>query len=162
MGLLRQHFRPEFLNRVDEIIVFHALDRDEIREIVQLQLDRVARLAKGEGVRLRFDATLVDHLTTQGISQNMAPANCDDASGQRSRRRWRWMLGGEIAKGDTVTFRYNAGKGVTFKKESVSTNGAAAAASSGDDVAGDAQAKVSEAADESRTEARRASNAKQK
>jgi ATP-dependent Clp protease ATP-binding subunit ClpC len=160
MGLLRQQFRPEFLNRVDEIIVFHALDRDEIRQIVQLQLDQVARLAKGEGVTLRFDATLVDHLADAGYQPEY---------GARELRRRiraevetalaRAMLAGEIAKGDTVTFRYNAGKGVTFKKESVSTNGAAAA-SSGDDVAG--EAKVSEAGDGSRTEARRASNAKQK
>ena len=148
MGLLRQQFRPEFLNRVDEIIVFHALDREEIKQIVQLQLDRVARLAKGEGVTLRFDATLVDHLADAGYQPEY---------GARELRRRiraevetalaRAMLGGEIAKGDTVTFRYNAGKGVTFKKESVSTNGAAAAASSGDDVAGNAQAKASEAAD---------------
>ena len=122
----------------------------------------MSRLAKGEGVILRFDATLVDHLADVGYQPEY---------GARELRRRiraevetalaRAMLAGEIAKGDTVTFRYNAGKGVTFKKESVSTNGTAAA-SSGDDVAGDAQAKVSEAGDGSRTEARRVSNAKQK
>jgi hypothetical protein len=72
------------------------------------------------------------------------------------------MLAGEIAEGDTVTFRYDAGKGVTFGKESASATGAGVTASSGNDVAGDAQANVSEAADMSSTEARRASKAKQK
>jgi ATP-dependent Clp protease ATP-binding subunit ClpB len=41
---LRQHFRPEFLNRVDEVIVFHPLDREEIGQIVALQLDKLAAL----------------------------------------------------------------------------------------------------------------------
>ncbi|HET7024587.1 MAG TPA: ATP-dependent chaperone ClpB [Gemmatimonadales bacterium] len=41
---LRQHFRPEFLNRVDEVIVFHPLDRAEIGKIVDLQLEKLARL----------------------------------------------------------------------------------------------------------------------
>ena len=43
---LRQHFRPEFLNRVDEIIVFHALDEDELMKIVDLQLAPAARSAR--------------------------------------------------------------------------------------------------------------------
>jgi ATP-dependent Clp protease ATP-binding subunit ClpC len=38
MEVLRNHFRPEFINRIDEVIVFHSLDRDEIRKIVALQL----------------------------------------------------------------------------------------------------------------------------
>ena len=47
MGVLKGHFRPEFLNRIDEIIVFHALSRENIRAIVQIQLERVRRVAHG-------------------------------------------------------------------------------------------------------------------
>jgi len=44
---MRAHFRPEFLNRVDEIIVFHALTEDQLKQIVEIQLDRLrARLAE--------------------------------------------------------------------------------------------------------------------
>jgi len=44
---MRAHFRPEFLNRVDEIIVFHALSMDQLKQIVEIQLDRLrARLAE--------------------------------------------------------------------------------------------------------------------
>ena len=57
MDVLRGHFRPEFLNRIDEIIVFHALGKEEIRHIVGLQLDRVARNAASQGVTLTFDQT---------------------------------------------------------------------------------------------------------
>ena len=43
---MRHHFRPEFLNRVDEIIVFHALTEEHLKQIVEIQLDRLrARLA---------------------------------------------------------------------------------------------------------------------
>jgi len=44
MEVLRSHFRPEFLNRVDEIIVFHALAMEHLKQIVDIQLDRVRRL----------------------------------------------------------------------------------------------------------------------
>ena len=44
MAALRQHFRPEFLNRVDEIIVFHGLDREHLKQIVDIQVQRLKRL----------------------------------------------------------------------------------------------------------------------
>ena len=47
LDALRQHFRPEFLNRVDEIVVFHALTREQLKQIVEIQLGRLrARLAE--------------------------------------------------------------------------------------------------------------------
>jgi ATP-dependent Clp protease ATP-binding subunit ClpC len=67
MDVLRGHFRPEFINRIDEIIVFHGLDRTEIRSIVELQLERVKRAAHGQGVDLQFDESLVEHLAAAGF-----------------------------------------------------------------------------------------------
>ncbi|HEX5020536.1 MAG TPA: ATP-dependent chaperone ClpB [Candidatus Binatia bacterium] len=47
LGVLRQQFRPEFLNRVDEIVVFHSLSREQLKQIVEIQLERLrARLAE--------------------------------------------------------------------------------------------------------------------
>jgi ATP-dependent Clp protease ATP-binding subunit ClpC len=66
MELLRQYFRPEFLNRIDEIIVFHALTKDQIKDIVKLQLERVKRTAKAQGVELEFDGSLIEHLAEVG------------------------------------------------------------------------------------------------
>ncbi len=66
MAVLRRHFRPEFLNRIDDIIIFRALDRDQIKEIVGLQLDRVRRTASGQGVMLEFDPSVVEHLADIG------------------------------------------------------------------------------------------------
>jgi ATP-dependent Clp protease ATP-binding subunit ClpC len=67
MDVLRGHFRPEFINRIDEIIVFHALGQSEIRSIVELQLERVRRTAQGQGIELVTDQSLVDHLAAAGF-----------------------------------------------------------------------------------------------
>ncbi len=108
MVLLRKYLRPEFLNRIDEIIVFHALDRAQIREIVGLQLERVKRLAKGQGLTLEFDPSLIDHFAEVGYEPQF---------GARELRRQirsqletvlaSAMLRGEVGEGDTVVFRYD-------------------------------------------------------
>jgi ATP-dependent Clp protease ATP-binding subunit ClpC len=66
MEILRHHFRPEFLNRVDEVVVFHALGREQIRAIVRLQLQRVADTAAQQDIRLEVDEALIEHLAEVG------------------------------------------------------------------------------------------------
>lgn len=112
MEELRRHFRPEFLNRIDEVIVFHSLTRDQIKDIVGLQLERVKRTAHGQGVTLTFDDSLVAHLADIGFQPEF---------GARELRRQirtlvetrlaKAMLQGEIAEGDAVTLRYDAKSG---------------------------------------------------
>ena len=51
-GRLKEHFRPEFLNRVDDVVVFKPLSRGELEQIVELQLNRVVKLAAGQDVVL--------------------------------------------------------------------------------------------------------------
>ena len=60
MGVLRQSFRPELLNRIDDIIVFHALDRDQLKQITRLMLDRVARRMRAQHVELEVSDEAVD------------------------------------------------------------------------------------------------------
>lgn len=65
-GLLKMHFRPEFLNRLDDIIIFQSLGKKEIKAIVQLQLNLVAqRLAERE-IQLEFSERLIEHLAEAG------------------------------------------------------------------------------------------------
>ena len=66
-SILREYFRPEFLNRLDDIIVFHRLDREQIRQIVILQLDILARRVAKQDIRLRFSEKLVDHIADVGF-----------------------------------------------------------------------------------------------
>jgi ATP-dependent Clp protease ATP-binding subunit ClpC len=108
MDVLRGHFRPEFLNRIDEIIVFQALGRSEIRSIVELQLARVRRTAHGQGVDLVIDGSLVDHLAAAGFRPEF---------GARELRRLirseletqlaRAMLANEVHEGDQVVARWD-------------------------------------------------------
>ncbi len=67
MDLLRQTIRPEFLNRIDDIIMFTPLTREEIRDIVMLQFSRVVTLLKAQGVQLAITPKAVDHLMDVGF-----------------------------------------------------------------------------------------------
>jgi ATP-dependent Clp protease ATP-binding subunit ClpB len=63
---LRAHFRPEFLNRVDDIVVFHALDREHVREIVDIQLRRLAKRLAERQLVLDVSDAAKDYLAQRG------------------------------------------------------------------------------------------------
>jgi len=63
---LRQHFRPEFLNRVDEVVVFHSLTREQLKQIVGIQLQRLrARLADRK-IELELTDAALEHFARTG------------------------------------------------------------------------------------------------
>lgn len=66
MGGLRKHFRPEFLNRVDEIILFHTLRKSELRQIVEIQVKRIERLLGEQKISLKLTAATLDHIAEVG------------------------------------------------------------------------------------------------
>jgi ATP-dependent Clp protease ATP-binding subunit ClpB len=66
MNLLRQTVRPEFLNRVDDIIMFKPLLKKEIMNIVKIQLDQLKRLVAQGGIDLRFSNYALEYLADQG------------------------------------------------------------------------------------------------
>jgi ATP-dependent Clp protease ATP-binding subunit ClpC len=116
MEILRSHFRPEFINRIDEIIVFHALARAEIRSIVELQLERAKRTAHGQGIELIIDDSVVDDLAAAGFRPEF---------GTRELRRLIYseletqlahaMLADEVHEGDRVAARWNREQKVVFE-----------------------------------------------
>ena len=67
MGLLRQTLRPEFLNRVDEIIMFHPLLRKEIKGIIRIQLDELKTRLLQQGIHLQFSEYALDYFSEQGF-----------------------------------------------------------------------------------------------
>ena len=67
MALLRRSFRPEFLNRVDDIVVFNPLSREDIRKIVDIQLARVRDLLTEQGVGLILGRGVEDVLAQEGF-----------------------------------------------------------------------------------------------
>ncbi|MEH2174104.1 ATP-dependent chaperone ClpB [Nostoc sp.] len=66
MEALRSHFRPEFLNRVDDIILFHTLNRTEMRQIIRIQLKRVENLLREQKIFFEISQSACDHLVESG------------------------------------------------------------------------------------------------
>jgi ATP-dependent Clp protease ATP-binding subunit ClpB len=66
MDAMRNNFRPEFLNRIDEIIIFHGLQKSELRQIVQLQVKRLARRLSDRKMSLRLSDAALDFLAEVG------------------------------------------------------------------------------------------------
>ncbi len=66
MAAVREHFRPEFLNRLDELLIFHRLDRDALRRIVDVQLDRVAERFAQRDLSLEVTEAAKDWLVDRG------------------------------------------------------------------------------------------------
>ena len=111
MNVVRGHFRPEFLNRVDEIILFHRLRREDMGAIVDIQFKRLAKLLEDRKVELSLDAKGRQWLADKGY---------DPAYGARPLKRviQKWVqdplaqaiLAGEIRDGQTVKVSASLGR----------------------------------------------------
>jgi ATP-dependent Clp protease ATP-binding subunit ClpB len=66
MQSLRNHFRPEFLNRIDDLIIFHTLKRDELRRIVVLQIKRIEQLLDEQKITLSLSESALDQIVSAG------------------------------------------------------------------------------------------------
>jgi ATP-dependent Clp protease ATP-binding subunit ClpB len=66
MNLLRQTIRPEFLNRVDEVIMFQPLLKNEIKGIINIQLKQLKNMVSQSGIQLEFSDYLIDYLVENG------------------------------------------------------------------------------------------------
>jgi ATP-dependent Clp protease ATP-binding subunit ClpC len=66
LTVIRKYFKPEFLNRIDDIIVFHSLTKEQIKLIIKLQLERVKRTARAQRIELKFSDTVIDRLADVG------------------------------------------------------------------------------------------------
>ena len=71
MEALREDFRPEFLNRIDEIVIFNHLGKPEIKKIVDLELDKVAGRLSAKGIILRVSEKAKEFLAEQGFDANL-------------------------------------------------------------------------------------------
>ncbi len=117
MGAVRSHFKPEFLNRVDEIVVFHRLSEEHIADIVEIQVEGLAQRLAGKGLHL--------HLTDAG-RQHIARTGYDPDFGARPLKRVIQreiadplalrLLEGEFHEGDTVMVDAAPDGGVVLTK----------------------------------------------
>ncbi|MED4600391.1 ATP-dependent protease ATP-binding subunit ClpC [Paenibacillus validus] len=122
MGELKKSFRPEFLNRIDEIIVFHSLDETHIAQIVTLMADELRKRLKEQDV---------DFVLTDSAKAFLAKEGFDPSFGARPLRRAiqkhiedrlsEELLRGNISKGDTLTIDEKDGELVVQRNQSVGT-----------------------------------------
>jgi ATP-dependent Clp protease ATP-binding subunit ClpC len=112
---LKRHFRPEFLNRIDEVIVFHELSRAEVTEIVDLMIKRVVNQLEGQGITLDLTTAAKDLLAQKGYDPTLGARPLRRAI-QRlvedplsERILWKEFRAGETvvvdADGDQIAFR---------------------------------------------------------
>jgi ATP-dependent Clp protease ATP-binding subunit ClpC len=117
MGMLRSFFRPEFLNRLDEVIVFEALDEEQIEKIVELQLERVKRTARGQGIGLKFTSAAVRYLAKIGYQPEFGARELRrQIKNEIENKLAKEILRGSVSEGSNVTFDYNLNKGITLQK----------------------------------------------
>ncbi|MCB9602730.1 MAG: AAA family ATPase, partial [Sandaracinus sp.] len=119
MGDLRASFRPEFLNRLDEIILFHRLDRSQVRRIVDVQLERFEKRLRARDIGFEVTTEAKDFLGNVGF---------DPAYGARPLKRAiqkhlenplaQEILAGRYAAGDTIVVEVAAGE-LAFGKRRV-------------------------------------------
>ena len=112
---MRHHFRPEFLNRVDEIVVFHSLSEEHLKQIVEIQLGRLRQRLADRHITIELTDAAKTHLVTVGY---------EPAYGARPLKRaiqreietplGRLLLKGDVRDGQHVVIDYKGGDHLTF------------------------------------------------
>jgi len=103
LDILRHNLRPEFLNRVDETIVFAALTRDEIRDIVRLQFKRLQKLLQDKGIEADLTDAAVDHIASAGYDPTFGARPIKRLiTKQLSQQIAKKMLAGEVNLGNAI------------------------------------------------------------
>lgn len=117
LGELRNTFRPEFLNRLDEIIVFHQLNENDLSEIVSLMLKEVSKRLDDLDIRLEFTDGAKKLLTKEGFDLNYGARPLRRAIQKTVEDKLsEEMLKGEIKKGDSVLVD-TEGEELKFKRK---------------------------------------------
>jgi ATP-dependent Clp protease ATP-binding subunit ClpB len=115
-SLLQAHFRPEFLNRVDEIVIFHPLSKEDLRKIVDIQLERVSRLMAQRNLTLKVDPSAKAYLAEEGYDPDFGARPLKRAIQRELQDPLALkVVSGEVSEGDTV--RVTKGpSGLKFEK----------------------------------------------
>jgi len=114
---LKQHFNPEFLNRVDDIISFNSLDKDVIKKIIEIELNKLSVRLKEKNYKVSFDKTIVERISELNIQEDFGarPVKriiqnmCEDYLSDS-------ILKGEIKENDSINLKFKDGEIKIFKK----------------------------------------------
>ena len=120
MNAVSEHFRPEFINRIDELVVFHALEKDQIRGIADIQLNRLRQRLAERDMRLSVDDNAFDQLIEAGFDPLYGARPLKRAIQQRIENGLaQSILAGEFGPGDTIVVRGESGE-LVFEKMKLS------------------------------------------
>jgi ATP-dependent Clp protease ATP-binding subunit ClpB len=117
MAALKAHFRPEFLNRIDEVIVFHPLDRHDIRKIVDLQIAHLEKQLAENGYQLEVSDDARTLLANEGYDPTYGARPLKRVIQSRLQNSLaNAILGGEFPEGSTIVVGAQGG-GFTFDRK---------------------------------------------
>ena len=117
MAEVKDTFRPEFINRIDDLIVFHALEPDDIRRIAGLMLGSVSKRLAQRGMKLSYGDDVIALLAEEGYDPNYGARplrrtiqrSVEDALSEE-------IIAGKIALGDQVQLYVDDNKHIAFRK----------------------------------------------
>jgi ATP-dependent Clp protease ATP-binding subunit ClpC len=103
MASVRRHFRPEFLNRIDEIVLFRGLDRPRLRTITELLLEQTRLRLRAQDITLRLDDHAIDWIADRGYQPEFGARPLRRAIGRElDRTLSRMLLAGDLKGGQDV------------------------------------------------------------
>lgn len=102
--VLQEHFKPEFLNRIDDIVIFHRLSREQISQIIDVQLERLRHMLHERNIEIVLDDSAKDLLSREGYDPNFGARPLKRAIQTLIQNPLAMkLLRGEIVPGQTVT-----------------------------------------------------------
>jgi ATP-dependent Clp protease ATP-binding subunit ClpC len=111
MEIVRHHLRPEFVNRIDEIIVFRALTKEQIADIARLLLDRTKRRLRTQDIEVEFTEEAVEFIAEEGFDPEFGARPLRRAIQRRVENELsRMVLGGSLEPGDKVVVDAKEGR----------------------------------------------------
>jgi ATP-dependent Clp protease ATP-binding subunit ClpC len=124
MQIMQHSFRPEFINRIDEIIVFRGLTREQLAEITKLLLERVRRRLRAQHIEVEFSHDAVEYLAEVGFDPEFGARPLRRAIQREVENELsRMVLGGSLAPDDRVRVDLRGGE-LTFEVEKGAAEGA--------------------------------------
>jgi ATP-dependent Clp protease ATP-binding subunit ClpB len=116
LGVVGKHFRPEFINRIDETVVFHPLDEEQIRVIADLQINRLRNRLLERELNLTLSKEALDYLAASGYDPVYGARPLKRAIQQHIENPLaQEILSGKFAPGDTISVKVEKGKLVFLK-----------------------------------------------
>jgi ATP-dependent Clp protease ATP-binding subunit ClpB len=118
MDVVEKHFRPEFINRLDECIVFHPLDRTQLESIANIQIERLRQRLGGHDIKLVLTKLALEYLTAEGYDVVYGARPLKRAIQQLLENPLaKDLLEGKFMPGDTAEVRVDKDKGLIFEKK---------------------------------------------